>query len=324
MQNKNLFISPSKMKKFLSRIFLFFVFVFILDKSFILVRNTWPQRDYDNRLEKVITGKLSHTDIVVLGSSRGNSHILASEIQKSFNLNTFNLSYGGIGPIWQSFILESYLKFNTPPKLVIKVVDDNFEFNEKDVEIRLDRLNPLVKYDYIRDFLVDIGEKHHLLSEFFVIHQLNQSAFNFHKRGVDKYVEIYGGYNDSKETTNVAFDSIRVFQKDFEINCDAEVAFEKIIELCKTKEIDLIFAVAPGFKYPDETWLNLIQEMTGENHIFFYRELHDYHKTQRFWRDSGHLNSEGAKKFTEDLVKFIRGRNILSDQELKLVKPESY
>lgn len=132
----------------------------------MIVRNTWPSRDFDNRLEKLVTGKLNDIDIIIIGFSRGHSHILASELERKLNLRTFNLSYGETGSHWHYFILKTYLKFNSKSKLIIKVLDVKQEFTSKIKNTRLDRLYPLVKYKYIMDYLIELGEKNHFLSKF--------------------------------------------------------------------------------------------------------------------------------------------------------------
>jgi hypothetical protein len=121
------------MKKFILRAFIFGFFFFVADKLFLPIRNTMPDRDFDNRLERILEGDLNNKDIIILGSSRGESNILSSDIENHFNLKTFNLSYGGSSLTFQKFILENFLKYNTHPKLIVKVLDDDFEFKNSDL-----------------------------------------------------------------------------------------------------------------------------------------------------------------------------------------------
>ena len=105
------------MKKFLISVFIFCAIFFIIDKAFYFFMERSAALEKDNRLEKVITGKMNK-DIILLGSSRGARDIIASQIEDSLQLSTYNLSYPGSDIEFHEFLLKSVLKFNKAPRLL--------------------------------------------------------------------------------------------------------------------------------------------------------------------------------------------------------------
>ena len=115
------------MKGFLIKIVLFALLIFLVDKLFIIIRNKAPEFDFDRRLEMVIEGNVNK-DIIILGSSRGQRNIDVQLLKDSLNTEkVFNLSYSGSTPEFQEFVLDQLIKNNRKPKLIIKLLDDDFE-----------------------------------------------------------------------------------------------------------------------------------------------------------------------------------------------------
>jgi hypothetical protein len=304
------------MKKFIFRVFIFAFVFFVIDKLFLPVRNTMPERISDNRLERILTGDLNNKDIIILGSSRGHFDVMASDIQNHFNLNTFNLSYKGGSVAFQKFILENYINYNTHPRIIIKVLDDNFEFQNSEVRfIRKDKLSELVKHEKIRDKLIELGEKKLLLSKLFVLHQINLSFFNFNPRGVDNSIIAYGAGNRRIDSIvkgeykkrEVDFDSSKIFKEEID-------AFKEIQELCAVNNIQLIFVVGPVYKEVDQKWLNYTKKkIANKKNIFVFDTIGSFYKSKGIYFDKGHLNRIGATQFTKDIIGFIEENEILGD-----------
>ena len=172
------------MKKFFIRIVIFTGCFFILDKGFLLVRNSAPDREVDRRLEMIVTGKIQ-SDVLIYGSSRGARSVIAKVFTDSLGISAYNLSFPGSDITFHEFLLRLTLetKGNKKPKTVILVVDDSDELKvAKSLKFRLDRMYPLLKYQAIRKELVKRKAKKPILNELFVIHQLNKSNFLFKQK----------------------------------------------------------------------------------------------------------------------------------------------
>ena len=114
------------MKKFLIQILLFSFTFFLFEKVFYVSLYVSPKLEIDKRLEYIINGNMNK-DLIVLGSSRGARNIIASQIEDSLNISSYNLSYPGSDIEFHKFLLQSLIKYNEKPKIVLLVVDDNAE-----------------------------------------------------------------------------------------------------------------------------------------------------------------------------------------------------
>ena len=75
----------------------------------IFLREKSSKLEVDNRLEKIITGKIK-ADILVFGSSRGARSVIASQISDSLHTSAYNLAFPGSDITFHSFLLEQLLK----------------------------------------------------------------------------------------------------------------------------------------------------------------------------------------------------------------------
>ena len=131
------------MKGFLIKIVLFALLIFLVDKVFIIIRNKAPEFDFDRRLEYVLKGEIKK-DLIIIGSSRGTEDIATWLFEEKLAMDSYNLSYGGSEIEFQTFVLKQLLKNNKKPKLIIKIIDDDFELTPHDInKYRLDRFSLL-------------------------------------------------------------------------------------------------------------------------------------------------------------------------------------
>ena len=297
------------MKKFLLNLFFFGLVFFIIDKIFYILLFTSPNLEVDKRLELLINGKINK-DIIVMGSSRGAYGIIAGQIEKQTSLTAYNISYPGSNIEFHEFLLKTLLKFNKKPKIIILPIDDPSELVfDKTLNFRLERLYPLVKYNYITNELINQKEKSQLAKVLFLarlnrgnfsftkkkvsiespilncgsmpfINQMNRGKFNFHKH-INKYSE-----KNEKESKKKAFLEFR--------------------DICNKNHIKLIYCFAPNFRPYNTDLEKRIKKFSGkENKIFVYDTINEIYKKEQYFYDESHLNIKGAKLFTSELSNFI-------------------
>ena len=170
------------MKKFIITILLFAVVFFLFDKLFYVFIYTAPSKEVDKRLELLITGNINK-DLIIIGSSRGARNIIANQIEAKTGLTSFNLSYPGSDIEFHEFLLKTLLKFNKPPKVILLPIDNAAELTQNEtIKFRLDRLYPLVKYNYISQELVNRNEKNDKLLKYFMLHRICKSNFSIQQK----------------------------------------------------------------------------------------------------------------------------------------------
>jgi hypothetical protein len=304
------------MKGFLIKSLLFLLCFFALDKALLLLRNRLPERELDKRLEQIITGKIN-ADIVVMGSSRGARDIVASQLADSLHTTAYNISYPGSNIFFHEYLLKELLKNgNKKPSLIVLAVDDPSEVGENElIRFRLDRLYPLVKYESIRNTLIEAGEKDKILSQLFIVHQLSISSFDLRKKRFKEQDTLLADGSmpirwQSKKF-NRKFSSRTVAYDQKKESVEKLTSFNNFLKLCRENDIKLLLACAPNFGDPTIGFKDRMTALKGSSHVMMYDTTNSIYKNADYYFDPGHLQLNGATIFTAEIVEYIKS-NILS------------
>lgn len=305
------------MKKFLKSILIFGLIFFMLDKIFIFFILVSPEKEVDKRLELLVNGKINK-EIVILGSSRGARNIIASEIEKKTGHTAYNLAYPGSDIEFHEFIVRTLLKFNKAPKVVLLSVDYPTAFLPDSIlNFRLDRLYPLVKYQYINDELIARDEKNYISSNLFALARMNKSNFDIRQKQFTALDTLYAdgsmpisfqkeGEDWTPSTTIKKYDSKK--ELEVKLNC-----FKKIVAMCKEKNIRLIIVKPPLFDPMDTKFTERLMQLTHNEIPFFdYNNQNPIYKNKDYYYDRTHLKRKGATIFTDEIAQYLNTSKILN------------
>lgn len=310
-RNNNLFIFNSNiMKKFLIQILLFSFAFFVFEKVFYVFLYISPKLEKDKRLELVLSGEINK-GLIVLGSSRGARNIIASQIEDSLNIPSYNLSYPGSDIEFHEFLLRSLIKYNKKPKVVLLAVDDPSELlPSESINFRLDRLYPLSKYNYINNELVKRGEKS-FLSKFLVLARINKRNFDIREKSFSSLDSIMqcGSMPISfqRENRDFIFDN-----NNNNYNVDAELAekvkaFKILQDLCMNNNIQLFIIYSPNFSSHNILFEKRIKELSHPMvSSIVYDNTNPIYKNKDYFYDEGHLKINGAIIFTNEIISRLK------------------
>ena len=298
------------MKKFVKNILLFAFAFFIFDKVLYLIFPILPYFEKDKRLENIIDSKLKK-EIIILGSSRGARDVIACQIEDSLGVSTYNLSYPGSNIEFHEFLLRTLLNFNNKPDIVILVVDEQTELlQDSTLKFRLDRLYPLVKYDYIYNEIKKYTYRKSV-SDLFALSRLNKRNFDFKQLRFNSLDTILpcGSMPVSFQKENYKFEynnSLKEYHKENELE-NKILAFERFQNLCLINDIKLIIVFPPNFGIHSPIFENRIIELTkpGVEH-FIYDTINPIYKNNLYYYDYGHLKNNGAKIFSNEIIKYLK------------------
>lgn len=298
------------MKRFALKLLLFASLFLAFDKIFILVANRSAEAEVDKRLEYLVKGEINK-DIIVIGSSRGARGIIASQIERETGLSAYNLCYPGSNVEFHDYIIRTLIEFNDPPSIALLVVDDNTEFfYDSTITFRKDRLYPLVKYHWIREELIVLGDKDKFLSKFLVLHQLNKVNFDLRtktftpldtimpcgsmpvswkKQGTDAHLTMeYESYFTDKEVVEYV------------------EAYKEIINTCTLNNISLVVVFPPLSRTHSTAFEERIRELSDANtKIYVYDTTNPAYRNRDYYHEGGHLIRRGAEIFTDELNLYI-------------------
>jgi hypothetical protein len=301
------------MNKFLNRILLFGFAFFILDKFFCIFLFTSPHFEADKRLELILNGKINK-EVMVMGSSRGAYNIIAGQIEKETSMSAYNISYPGSNIEFHKFLLETLLKYNKKPKIIILSLDNPAEFLlDKTLNFRLDRLYPLVKYNYIVKELIDRKDKNQL-AQFLCVARLNKGNFSLSKKRIP--IESPFLPCGSMPFVHQKSENMLVYktgldfypiQKEVEIKIKTFLEFQSI---CDKNRIKLIYCFAPNYRTYSPHLQNRIMQISKSKPFFFvYDTTNVKYKNKDYFYDESHLNLTGAKLFTSELIQYIKSKD---------------
>lgn len=296
------------MRRFLIKIALFFLLFFVLEKGFLYFLYRAPALEYDQRLEMVLKGEMNK-DIIVIGSSRGAEGVLASKIEDSTRLSTYNLSYVGSDVLFHEFIVRTLFKFNRPPKAILIVLDDPVELWYHDrSNFRWDRLYPLAIYNHVNDELIARNGKS-WISRFFALARIHDSNFFSPDPTIGPFdtLRSHGSlplsfyYHHKMEAQPYAwkYDPTKeMFQK--------QVALKKIAAMCKRQRVQLIAVYPPNYKVHNPDFEQRMRDMLGDG-VLHYRYNLENPAYKDIWRyhDADHLHISGARIFTDELIGYV-------------------
>lgn len=297
------------MKKFIYTLLLFIIVFFIFDKLFFLFIYLAPNTNIDKRLELVINGEINK-ECIIIGSSRGARNIIAKQIEKGTELSTYNLSYPGSDIEFHEFLLRTLLKFNQKPKIVLLAVDDPSELlPSESIKFRLDVLYPLVKYTYINNELIARGEKNYL-SKILCLSRINKSNFDLRKKhfsALDTIMDC-GSMPISFQRENRIFkyDTINQYYLIKDELTNKVNAFKNFQQMCNNNGIKLYVVFSPNFQQHNFLFEKRIKELTNNNVGYFIYDFSNIiYKDKTYFYDENHLQTKGARIFTDELVKFL-------------------
>ena len=308
------------MGKFAIKLLLFAVIFLIFDKLFIIVAHFSAEAEADKRLEYLVNGEVNK-DIIIIGSSTGSRDIIGSQIEETTGLSTYNLCYPGSNVEFHEFIMRTLVKFNEPPEIAMLVVDDNTELLHDEItNFRKDRLYPLVKYPYIWRELSKRQDRVKLFSYFLVLNRLNKYNFDIRKKRFTPIdtIQDCGSMPISWKPDDMDFEYVsgeRPYPVGEELPDKVE-AYKKLIETCKTNNINLVVVFPPVYQTHSESFEKRIRQLSGDGvYYYLYNTENPIYRYEDNYFDETHLMQNAAIEFTGELITYL---NDLIENEINI------
>jgi len=303
------------MKKFLLRIAIFFVILFVIDRIAGYTFSYMSEHSkggYVGHHNYIIDGV--HEDILIFGSSRAIHHYNPQIITDSLSLSCYNCGQDGNGILlyygWWQIIKEHY-----KPKIIIYDITTSF-----DLHVGEDNHKYLgwLKEVYERANISEIFDSVDKTERFKMMSQMYRYNSKFHQIAADFVYPLYVVKANGFMPLQGEVDTMRIRKRNNNTPVK-KVHFDplKIEYLNKlideTEGVKLIFSVSPMWYGIAPEQLSAIKNICQQRSIPFVDFSNDpkYVHNNEYFKDGSHLNARGADEFTRDLIKVLRKESII-------------
>lgn len=299
------------MKSNLIKVLIFIVILVVGDRLLGAVCSKLYSQSNDYTIYRLrYTLDSTKEDILVFGSSRAQYHFVPSIIRQQTGLSVYNCGFGGEGLLFSLIQLNETLKRYTP-KLVVLEVSPNVlidpETNEK-----LKILMPFSKKDPLIFNALTSEEPIEKIKLVSSIYPYNSTIASLLTGSFKPNVDTLNGFwplDGMIDTVGVANYMNNSFPNS-SIPEERISYLHQFIKTCNDKSVKLAIVISPVFqsnKNLDEMTRFIEKSCMNYNNVHFYDYLKLDSTYQRipFFKDNLHLNSLGAKVFTETFTKKI-------------------
>lgn len=258
--------------------------------------------------------------LLVFGSSRSYTHYVPDVLERSFNLQSYNVGRDAVGVLYHSAILAGVLKRYKPKAIILDINYNEFEKSQHSY----DSLAPLLPYyknhPEIRGIvcLRSKFEKIKLLSQ---IYPFNSNLLTILMGNLESNREKWAdrkGFIPLSGKWSLPIQNKKVLQP-AEIDPVLVQYFEWYVKKTIRENIELIVMVSPLYSKSenDSPSINVAKEICKKMRILFL----DYSQSEYFlsnpglFHDPEHLNYEGAQFFST-----IAAKAISNSRATKLIK----
>lgn len=296
------------MKKFVINILLFFGIVAVVDVVAGTVLWYIQSSKAGGRTgAEYYACKESNEDVIIMGSSRAQHHYIPQIISDSLKMSCINAGQDGNGIIMQygrwKMISERYA-----PKLIIYDITSFYDLDENDNMTYIDRLKPFCNDIDVRNYVAGIFplERVKLISRLYRYNYkfLEMISDCMHGKGDNNrgYFPLYGqirpdAINKTQIRKEISIDHLKVHY------------LEQLAKDCIEKNTKLVFVVSPTFNRISnfDEYLVPVEAIAERYNV----QLFNYYDSelssiQSLFKDSQHLNDEGAKQFISEIVSHIK------------------
>ena len=291
--------------------------LFILVGLFIIDRAGGMAMWWVNQHTKDVTGPKMryliddfHEDVLLMGTSRCNSHYVPSIIGDTLGMSVYNGGIDGSKNIFSHYIMLCHILASHTPKVICLEVQPNDFVRERDPFTCITFFAPYFGKNAQADSVFRLAGKYwpYRLSH---LYRFNAKATSNIAGLV--VTRLDSGNNGYVPYTPPAHFPNTLYHLNTPKHADRlKLAYvQKFIDLCKEKGIRLLFTVSPMYAKVESDFYDVLKETARENGLPFldYHTAGLYQDHPDYFHDPSHLWDKGARLyssvFARDLKKLL-------------------
>ena len=297
------------MRKFILNVIIFFALVTVVDVCFgVITKHMIANSKGGTTKQMYDLCFKDNYDLLIMGSSRAHHHYVPDIIEDSCALSAYNAGYDGNGIILQygiyKIITERYI-----PKVIVYDIYNTFDVNEYQQDCNNTRYIQSLKKFYEKKVVKEIAHSVNKKYDIYMLSNLyryNGSMISIISdyilnRPMDKkgYAPLYGEYKGSLDLNN------QEQQKDKTDSLKLHY-LEKFMLATKEDGVELIVTISPSYNNTNkvESKYKPVIDLCKKHEIPFvnYGNVATIVCDNSLWKESVHMNDNGAIKFTRENV----------------------
>ena len=279
----------------------------------------------NNTWHKIFNGTLE-SDIVILGNSRAEAHYDTEIIANITNKKTYNLGQSGTPINILNIRWQSYINRNKLPEVLILDLDYTVLGTTNTIFEKFQYLPYIYKEEYINS--ASKIDTDNLLERYLPLYKYRGYETEIYKniKGLSNTElcsnSVNGYIEHDKQWDNAAWESFKTKMKkdkennnkNFEMYAEGITHLKAIIAFCKTNNIKVYFVWSPQYyeaysyrleyrKYLDSV-LNKLSLKNNITYLNLSKDTLSFDKNNFY--DKSHLNSKGARLFSEKVAEALQ------------------
>ena len=294
--------------------------LFLLQK---LLQPKYMSDVVEGRLIAEYYGEEKNHDVVFIGDCEVYENFSPKVLWEEYGINSY-IRGSAQQLIWQSYyLLEDTLRYEKPDVVIFNVLSMKYDEPQKEAYNRMTLEGMKWSSSKVKSIQASMTEQEEFMDYVFPILRYHSRWSELGSEDVrymfGKETISHNGYYmrvDVKPAENVPEGNILA---DYQFGENAYYYLDKMTQLCKENDIELILIKAPSlYPYWYDEWETQIEEYAKENDLKYINFLNLIEETgldfSKDTYDGGlHLNLSGAEKITEYLGEFLRNEYELPD-----------
>lgn len=244
-------------------------------------------------------------DILIFGSSRALHHYVPQIIEDSLPFSCYNCGAEANGAILMYGRYRQLTSRYTPKAIIYDIMPD-YDYGINDNLKYLSHLKDYYSHPGVREIFNAVDKKEAIkMHSKLYLH--NSKIISIASNFILSRKNMHKGYMPLEGTMEIIPEKPSANEP---LHTDSlKIAFlERLIKECKQKEIKLIFTISPSYYETDMSQFAPIKELCNRygTALLDYGSSPMFIEKREYFKDSTHLNHEGASLFTSAIIHEIK------------------
>lgn len=296
------------MKKLLTHILIAACLFFVIDRAVGLALSAlYRQSNATDAYKISYSNEETRAELLLMGSSRCLHHFAPAIFEKELGMTCYNAADWGIKNIYFHYgLLGNILERYTPRVIVFEIHPcDWLHTPYSDVE-RAGSLAPYCGMSAACDEMLKLSGNYWpcLLSTVFRYTGSLPDLLAGRWGSMDRSLKGWKPLDGQMDTTGVAAE-----EYPYAVDSQKTEVLERFIETCREKGILLILTVAPMYVCSDRDPFQYVRSLASRHQLALIDHYSDpdYTGKAALFYDFGHLNRQGAERYSEKVSKELKG-----------------